>query len=152
MPPGLTTTPAAFCRRGRRRHPCGRSAASLRHHQRTFMKTPPQAQLLPRHVGLAVAYNAWQYYATTADLTWLAECGGELIVEVARMFSSLARYDPVDERYHIDGVMGPDEYHDGYPDARGLGIAGQRLYEREAAWVCGRALEVTQLLRGQPCD
>ena len=105
-----------------------------------------------RHVGLAVAYNAWQYYAATGDLTWLAERGGELIVEVARMFSSLARYDAADDRYHIEGVMGPDEYHDGYPDAPGSGLRDNAYTNVMAAWVCGRALEVTQLLRGQPCD
>ena len=39
-------------------------------------------------------------------------------------------YDERDDRFHIRGVMGPDEYHDGYPDAPGRGAAGQRLHQR----------------------
>jgi beta-phosphoglucomutase family hydrolase len=105
-----------------------------------------------RHVGLAVAYNAWQYFATTADLTWLAERGGHLIVEVTRMFASSATYDVERDRFHIDGVMGPDEFHDGYPDAPGRGLRDNAYTNVMTAWVCSRALEVLALLRGQACD
>lgn len=105
-----------------------------------------------RHVGLAVAYNAWRYYEATGDLTWLAERGGELIVDVARAFASMASYDPECDRYHIDGVMGPDEYHDGYPDTPGSGLRDNAYTNVLAAWVCNRAVEVVGLLRGQSCD
>lgn len=105
-----------------------------------------------RHVGLAIAYNAWQYYAATADLTWLAERGGELIIEVARLFASMARHDKEADRFHLDGVMGPDEYHDGYPDSPGSGLRDNAYTNVMTAWVCGRALEVLKLLRGQACD
>jgi trehalose/maltose hydrolase-like predicted phosphorylase len=46
-----------------------------------------------RHVGLAVAYNAWQYYRASGDLAWLGQRGGELIIEVARLFACLASYE-----------------------------------------------------------
>ena len=105
-----------------------------------------------RHVGLAVAYNAWQYYAATADLTWLAERGGELIIDVARAFASMARYDAAEDRFHIEGVMGPDEYHDGYPDTPGSGLRDNAYTNVMTAWVCSRALDVLGLLRGQACD
>ncbi|MFC5175137.1 beta-phosphoglucomutase family hydrolase [Nocardioides taihuensis] len=105
-----------------------------------------------RHVGLAVAFNAWAYYAATADLTWLAERGGELIIDVARAFASMARYDPVGDRFHIEGVMGPDEYHDGYPDTPGSGLRDNACTNVMTAWVCSRALDVLELLRGQACD
>ena len=105
-----------------------------------------------RHVGLAVAYNAWQYYAATADLTWLAERGGELIIEVARAFASMARYDADADRFHLEGVMGPDEYHDGYPGTPGSGLRDNAYTNVMAAWVCGRALDVLHALRGEACD
>ena len=89
-----------------------------------------------RHVGLAVAYNAWQHYQATGDVDWLADRGAELIIEVARLFAGLATYDPADDRYHIDGVMGPDEYHDGYPDAPGPGLRDNAYTNVLAAWVC----------------
>jgi len=105
-----------------------------------------------RHVGLAVAYNAWQYYVGTGDIVWLAERGGELIIDVARLFASMATHDPLEDRFHIEGVMGPDEYHDGYPDSPGRGIRDNAYTNVMTAWVCGRALDVLELLSGQACD
>lgn len=35
-----------------------------------------------RHVGLAVAYNAWHFYQATGDTGWLAGRGADLIIEV----------------------------------------------------------------------
>jgi len=104
-----------------------------------------------RHVGLAIAYNAWQHYQATGDSTWLAERGGELIVEVARLFASLATHDPADDRYHIAGVMGPDEYHDGYPGSPGRGLRDNAYTNVLAAWVCARAGDVVAALGGPAC-
>lgn len=118
-------------------------------HSRRWM---PDNSARQRHVGLAVAFNAWHYYVATGDLAWLAERGGELIVEVARLFSSMSTYDSSDDRFHIEGVMGPDEYHDGYPDAPGAGLRDNAYTNVMAAWVCGRALDVVGLLRGRACD
>lgn len=103
-----------------------------------------------RHVGLAVAFNAWQHFQATGDHGWLAARGGELIVEVARMFVSLATFDPATDRYHISGVMGPDEYHDGYPDAPGAGLRDNAYTNVMASWVCDRATDVLRELAGHP--
>jgi trehalose/maltose hydrolase-like predicted phosphorylase len=105
-----------------------------------------------RHVGLAVAYNAWQYHQSTGDTPWLAHRGADLIIEVARLFTGLATYDPSDDRYHIGGVMGPDEYHDGYPDAPGEGLRDNAYTNVLAAWVCRRAGDVLALTSGHDCD
>ena len=94
-----------------------------------------------RHVGLAVAFNAWQYFQATSDTLWFAERGAELILEVARFFSDLATWDERDDRFHIQGVMGPDEYHDGYPDAPGQGLRDNAYTNVLTAWVCQRAVE-----------
>ncbi|WP_448072947.1 beta-phosphoglucomutase family hydrolase [Georgenia yuyongxinii] len=104
-----------------------------------------------RHVGLAVAYNAWQYYQTTGDVAWLAHRGADLIIEVARFFVSLATYDAAEDRFHIEGVMGPDEYHDGYPDAPGQGLRDNAYTNVLTAWVCARAADVLGVTDGQDC-
>jgi len=101
-----------------------------------------------RHVGLAIAYNAWQHYQATGDMAWLAERGAELIIEVARLFASLATYDRAEDRFHIAGVMGPDEYHDGYPDSSGSGLRDNAYTNVLTAWVCGRAVDALALLDG----
>lgn len=105
-----------------------------------------------KHVGLAVAYNAWQHFQTTGDRGWLAERGAELIIEVTRMFASLATYDAHADRFHIAGVMGPDEYHDGYPEAPGAGLRDNSYTNILASWVCERAADTLSVLEGHPCE
>ena len=105
-----------------------------------------------RHVGLAVAYNAWQYYQATGDTAWLAERGAELIIEVTRLFAALAVHDPSTDRFHISGVMGPDEYHDGYPDTAGSGLRDNAYTNVLTAWVSRRALDTLTVLSGHDCD
>jgi len=105
-----------------------------------------------RHVGLAVAHNAWQHFQATGDRAWLAARGGELIIEVTRMFASQATYDPAGERFHIAGVMGPDEYHDGYPDAPGTGLRDNAYTNVLLSWLCERAGDVLAELAGHPGD
>ena len=112
----------------------------------------PDNSLHQRHVGLAVAYNAWQHFQTTGDLTWLTERGAELIIEVTRMFASQATYDPRNDRFHVAGVMGPDEYHDGYPDAPGAGVRDNAYTNVLLSWVCDRAADSLDVLQGHPAD
>ncbi|MBT1002414.1 HAD-IA family hydrolase [Paenarthrobacter sp. DKR-5] len=108
----------------------------------------PDHSRLQRHVGLAVAYNAWQYFEATEDRLWLLQHGAELIVEVARLFISLAEHDPETDRFHLRGVMGPDEYHDGYPESPGQGLNDNAYTNVLAAWTCGRAVHILDLIQG----
>lgn len=105
-----------------------------------------------RHVGLAVAYNAWQYFQLTADRNWLATRGAELIIEVTRMFASMVVFDAAANRHHLAGVMGPDEYHDGYPDAPGAGLTDSAYTNVLLSWVCDRASDALQELAGHQAD
>src|SRR5205807_9469934 len=68
-----------------------------------------------RHVNAAIFYNVWQYYQVTGDSEFLVDHGAEMMLEIARFFASLARYNSERDRYEIHGVMGPDEFHEGYP-------------------------------------
>jgi len=110
----------------------------------------PDNSALQRHVGLAVAFSAWQYYESTGDLQFLLHEGADLIVEVARFFASLAIYDPTRDRYSIDHVMGPDEFHDGYPDRPGEGVRDNAYTNAMTAWVLRRAIAVADLLQRHP--
>ena len=101
---------------------------------------------LQRHVGSAVAYNVWQYFQVTRDVEFLHFYGAELILDVARFWSSIARFDSARERYEIRGVMGPDEFHDGYPDATEAGLDNNAYTNIMAVWVLCRALDVLERL------
>jgi len=101
---------------------------------------------LQRHVNAAIVYNIWQYVHASDDRDFLAFYGAEMILEIARFWGSLVSYDPGRERYVIRGVMGPDEYHDGYPDSERPGIDNNTYTNVMVAWVLSHALDVVELL------
>jgi alpha,alpha-trehalase len=124
----------------------GREESQEMHLNPTSGKWKPDNSQLQRHINIAVAYNVWQYVETTADLDFLRYYGLELMVEIARFFSSLADYDRVEDRYHIRGVMGPDEFHDGYPDREDPGLDDNAYTNVMVVWTLQRITELLELL------
>jgi alpha,alpha-trehalase len=106
----------------------------------------PDNTQLQRHVNAAIAYNIYQYCQATQDLEFLAFYGAEVILEIARFWASLATYNAALDRYEILGVMGPDEYHDAYPDAASPGLNNNAYTNVMAVWVLTHALEILQTL------
>lgn len=106
----------------------------------------PDNSWLQRHVGIAVAYDIWQYYQATDDRDFLDQYGAEMLLEIARFFSTLATFNRDIDRYEILGVMGPDEYHDAYPDADCPGLNNNAYTNIMVVWVLRRALETLALL------
>lgn len=106
----------------------------------------PDASARAHHIGIAVAYSAWKFYQVTGDLAYLIDYGAELLAEVARFFVSLATYDDELARYAIRGVIGPDEFHSGYPDAPYDGIDNNAYTNVMAVWVIMRAIDALDLL------
>jgi alpha,alpha-trehalase len=101
---------------------------------------------LQRHVGAAIAYNVWQYYEVTADLEFLVDYGAEILLDQALFWASAATREPDGERYEIRGMMGPDEYHDRYPDAEKPGLVNNAYTNVMAVWVLVRARTVLDIL------
>lgn len=101
---------------------------------------------LQRHVNAACAYNIRQYYQTTGDRSFLELYGAEMMLEIARFWASLATYKQQTERYEIVGVMGPDEYHEKYPNKEGGGLKNNAYSNVMAVWCLERALEVLELI------
>src|SRR5699024_1460244 len=88
-----------------------------------------------RHVSLAIAYSVLQYFEATQDYTFLSDYGGEMLVEISRFFVSMTSYNAEADRFDIDGVMGPDEYHDGYPETPGSGLRNNAYTNVLASWM-----------------
>lgn len=101
---------------------------------------------LQRHVNAAIAYNIWNYYQNTLDKEFLSYYGAEMLLEIARFCASMASFNPKLMRYEIKGVMGPDEYHEGYPHADKPGINNNAYTNVMAVWVIRRALQTLQIL------
>jgi len=106
----------------------------------------PDSSRLQRHVSAAIAYNVYQYYQVSRDTEFLAFYGAEMILEIARFWSSIATFNREHGRYVILGVMGPDEYHEGYPNAVSPGLNNNAYTNVMAVWVLNRALEILQVL------
>jgi len=106
----------------------------------------PDRSRFERHVGLAVAYNAWQHWQVTGDLDFLAGPCAELVFDIARFFASLATWDDASGRFHIAGVVGPDEFHDGYPWSDDPGVADNAYTNVMVSWLLWRAGELAALL------
>ncbi|MFW5694852.1 MAG: HAD family hydrolase [Alkalispirochaeta sp.] len=95
-----------------------------------------------RHVSLAIAYDVWSYYYATGDQTFMENYGMEMLVEICRFWVSKAYYDKTDQRYHIDGVMGPDEFHEKYPDAEDTaGFLDNAYTNIMTAWILHKTIE-----------
>ncbi|WP_304451114.1 glycoside hydrolase family 65 protein [Nocardiopsis sp. YSL2] len=99
-----------------------------------------------RHVGIAIAHNVWQYYQYTGDREFLLGQGAELLLEIARFLAGLTEYDKALDRYVIRGVMGPDEYHDGYVGRAEPGLDDNAYTNVMTVWVLMRAMETLDLL------
>jgi len=106
----------------------------------------PDTSHLQRHVGLAVAYNIWQYHQATGDVEFLAEHGAETLLEIARFFAASADYDAARDRFRIRGVMGPDEYSTRYPGAEEPGIDDNAYTNVMTVWLLLRAQDVLDAL------
>ena len=99
-----------------------------------------------RHVNAAIFYNVWHYHQATGDLDFLRDHGAEIMLEIARFWSSIAHYDPDRDRYEIHGVMGPDEFHEKYPGAAESGLRNNAYTNVMVAWICEQAQVVLGLL------
>ena len=106
----------------------------------------PDNSRLQRHIGLAIAHNVWSYYEATRDQDFLAQHGAELLLEIAKFWAGLATYDRADDRYDVCGVMGPDEYHDGYPWRDEPGLDNNTYTNVMVVWALLRTLDCLELL------
>jgi trehalose/maltose hydrolase-like predicted phosphorylase len=124
----------------------GREESQRRHLNPRSGRWLPDRTYLQRHIGIAVAYNVWQYYQATGDRDFLSEYGAEMILEIARFFADLADYDRRRKRYVIRGVVGPDEFHTGYPGRTRPGVDNNAYTNIMTAWLLTRAQDTLDAL------
>lgn len=80
----------------------------------------PDNSRLQRHVSLAIVYDLWIYTHLTDDYRLLNNGGLEVLLETSKFW--LNKVTESDGNYHLAGVMGPDEFHEAYPNATEAGI------------------------------
>jgi trehalose/maltose hydrolase-like predicted phosphorylase len=99
-----------------------------------------------RHVSAAIFYNVWHYFQATGDVEFMQDYGAEMMLEIARFWSSIAHLNPERDRYEIHGVMGPDEFHEKYPDAAEGGLRNNAYTNVLVAWIAETAQKGLELL------
>ena len=105
----------------------------------------PSGEIVPilcglkeHHISADIAYAVWQYWNATQDVDFLLQAGAEILLETARFWASRATLE-ADSRYHIRGVIGPDEYHEGVDDNAYTNVMAQ--WNLETGLAVARLLE-----------
>jgi len=128
------------------------SSSSGREESQTVHLNPQSGRWIPdnshlqKHVNAAIAFNIWKYFESTGDIQFMCEYGTEILLEIAKFWASIATYNKELDRYEILKVMGPDEYHDAYPDADEPGLDNNAYTNIMATWVLDRALNALDIL------
>ena len=88
-----------------------------------------------RHVSLAIAYDTWLYWHITGDDEFMRDYGVKMLLAIAKFWLSMVRYDQNTGCYSIHRVMGPDEFHEGYPNANEPGLTDNAYTNICVAWL-----------------
>ncbi|MGG5342675.1 glycoside hydrolase family 65 protein [Enterococcus sp. AZ192] len=105
--------------------------------------------ILQRHVSLAIAYNVWIYWNNTGDDRFIKEYGAEMLLEIANFWRSAATFNKETGRYFIDKVMGPDEFHEAYPDSTESGLKNNAYTNLMVVWLFEEVETILSLLNTQ---
>lgn len=93
---------------------------------------------IEQHITADVAYGAWEYYKATGDEEFMDRYGYELILDTAKFWAS--RLEPgEDGLFHINDVVGPDEYKEHVDD--------NAFTNYMAAWNITKAMEYAAYLK-----
>ena len=128
------------------------SGANGREETQSMHLNPKSGRWLPdlsrnqRHVNIAISFNVWQYWQATGNAGFMSIFGAELLFEICRFWASIAHFNPERDRYEIHGVMGPDEYHEEYPDSAEPGLRNNAYTNVMVAWSMDAALKALDAL------
>ena len=92
---------------------------------------------LEEHIVADVAWGVSCYLDWTGDEEFAAGIGFEILIETARYWASRIRRDR-EGKGHIDGVIGPDEYHENVDDNAFTNVMARWNLRRAAAAVAAR--------------
>lgn len=65
---------------------------------------------IEQHITCDVVYSLWQYYMITKDEEFMLNYGYEILFETAVFWASRIEWNEEKQEYHINDVIGPDEY------------------------------------------
>ena len=106
----------------------------------------PDPSHLAHHIGIAVAYNVWQFYQVTGDLAYLIDYGAEMLIEIARFWVSRTTYDESAIATASTASSGPMSSIRGIRTGRTTGIDNNAYTNVMAVWVILRAIDALEMM------
>jgi beta-phosphoglucomutase family hydrolase len=100
---------------------------------------------LQRHVSLAIGYSIWNYYHVTGDLEFMEKAGAEMVMDICKFWASKSIPDH-NGKYHIDRVMGPDEFHETLPGSGIGGLTDNAYTNIMVSWIMEKAFRILGLI------
>ncbi|WP_155848292.1 glycoside hydrolase family 65 protein [Caldisalinibacter kiritimatiensis] len=64
------------------------------------------------HISSDIVFGIWEYYRATKDKDFLVNHGMEIVLDTSKFWSSRVEYNEEFDRYEINRVIGPDEFHE----------------------------------------
>lgn len=98
---------------------------------------------IEQHITSDVAFGVWQYSVITGDEDYMDKYGYELIMDTAIFWASRLEKGG-DGKYHINDVVGPDEYREHVND--------NAFTNYMAHWNMEKAMEYYQLLKDEKSE
>ena len=65
---------------------------------------------IEQHITADITFAVWQYYMITNDEDFMEKYGYEIMFDTAIFWASRLEWNDDKQRYHINEVIGPDEY------------------------------------------
>ncbi|UOY05928.1 hypothetical protein L0P88_18550 [Muricauda sp. SCSIO 64092] len=65
---------------------------------------------IEQHITSDIAFAVWQYYMITGDDDFMEKYGYEILLDTGIFWSSRLEWNEEKQEYHINNVVGPDEY------------------------------------------
>ena len=65
---------------------------------------------IEQHITSDIAFATWHYFQVTSDQDFMDQYGYELMMDTAKFWVSRLEWDRETGEYHINQVIGPDEY------------------------------------------
>ena len=65
---------------------------------------------IEQHITSDIAFAVWQYYMITKDEDFMIKFGYEILLDTGIFWSSRLEWNDDKKEYHINNVVGPDEY------------------------------------------
>lgn len=99
--------------------------------------------IIEQHISADVAFGAWQYGIIADDAEFMEKYGYELIMDTATFWASRLEKGEAG-KYHINDVVGPDEYHEHVND--------NAFTNYMARWNMNKAAEYADMLKSDDPD